>query len=86
MRQVTAAELRQSVGRIARALERTGEPILLKMGQRPVAVLITLKDFKERFALKDAETERKRLVAEILADARPAGPDVDRALEELRDR
>lgn len=84
MKELTAVELRRSLGRVARSLERDGEPILLKVGTHPVGVIVSLKDFHERFALKAAEEERKRLVAEILDDRRRGATNVDRAIQDAR--
>jgi hypothetical protein len=53
--------LYQSLGRVARSLERTGEPILLKLRSRPVGVIVSLRDFRERFARKAAAEERRRM-------------------------
>ena len=84
MKEVTAVELRQSLGKIARRLERDGEPILLKLGRRPVGVIVSLRDYRERFALQEAAAERQRLVDEILGDRRSGRVDVATALRELR--
>ncbi|MDY0003188.1 MAG: type II toxin-antitoxin system Phd/YefM family antitoxin [Polyangia bacterium] len=90
MKEISAVQLRQSLGRLAAKLKKTGEPILLKLGREPVGVIISIQDFRERFALKDAEAERIRLVEEILADQHPGlsarDPSVENALEELRGR
>ena len=84
MREINAAQLRQSLGRVAGELEATGEPILLKVGRRPVGVIISMRDFEERFVLHDAAARRKALVDEILADAAPCSEDVDAAIASVR--
>jgi PHD/YefM family antitoxin component YafN of YafNO toxin-antitoxin module len=86
MRTVNAAELRQSLGRLVRNLERKGEPILLKLGSRPVGVIVSLRDFEERFAFRAAREKRRKLVEEILQDRRPGEIPVQQALDELRGR
>jgi PHD/YefM family antitoxin component YafN of YafNO toxin-antitoxin module len=86
MKELTAVELRQSLGKVARSLEKDGEPILLKVGRRPVGVIVSLRDFRERFALRAAEEERKKLVEEILADRRAGARSVDDTIDELRRR
>lgn len=86
MKEVSAAELRQAMGKVARRLERTGEPILLKLGNKAVGVLVSVKDFEERFALHDAAARRRTLMEEILADRISSPTGVDRALEELREK
>lgn len=84
MKEITAVELRQSVKRVVSALAENGEPILLKVGDEPVAVLISLRDFRERFVLEAAADERRRLVEEILADVRQGAAPVDEVFTELR--
>ena len=86
MRELTAVGLRRSLGRIARDLERDGEPVLLKLGRRPVGVIVSMRDFHERFALKAAQEERRALVDEIMADRRPGAIPIQDALDELRKR
>jgi PHD/YefM family antitoxin component YafN of YafNO toxin-antitoxin module len=78
VRKVNALTVRQSLGKVLRDLERTGEPILVEKGRRPAAVLITLRDFNERFVERTAAEERRRVVKEILASRRaPSKSDAD---------
>ena len=86
MKEIGAAELRQSLGRLAKRLERDGQPILLKVGSRPVGVIVSVKDYNERFALQKASEERARLVEEIVAERKPGALPVDDVLDELRGR
>lgn len=81
---LSALQLRQSLGKAIERLERTGEPILLEKGRRPVAVLISLQDFRERFAEKEAMEARDRVLEELRGLRRPS---VDRtpAVEILRE-
>ena len=65
MQRLSALELRQSLGRALDVLQRTGEPILLERGRKPVAVVISLEDFRERFVEKAAAEERDRVIREI---------------------
>ena len=82
----TALQLRQSLGRIIAKLKRTGEPVLLTKGRVPVAVLISMNDYQERFAEKDAAELRRQILVEMDALARPAadGHDAVTVLRELR--
>jgi prevent-host-death family protein len=82
-----ALELRQSLGRIIARLKRTKEPILLKKGKEPVAVLISLEDYQERFSERDAAEQRLRLLEQLDALARPSvdGRAAVTILRELRD-
>lgn len=87
MEKVNALELRQSLGKVIATLQRTGEPILLEKGRKPVGVLISLQDFHERFVEKSAAEARERILEEMDAlamhslDATPA----IEVLRELRD-
>jgi len=86
MKTLSSADLRQSLRRIADGLAADGEPILLKVGDRPVGVIVSLRDFAERFALHAAEHARQALVDEILADRRQGAVNVEKALSGLRAR
>ena len=86
MKEFTAVTLRQSLARVARALERDGEPFLLRLGQKPVGFLVSVRDFEERFSSARASDRRRALVDEILADRRAGSMSVDEALGELRGR
>lgn len=74
MKEVTALELRQSLGKVLELLERDGEPVLLHKRGRPVAAIISLRDFRERFAERAAAEERDRLIEQM---DELAGPSVD---------
>jgi len=65
MKKVNALELRQSLGKVLAQLERNGEPIVVEKGRKPVAALISLKDYHERFAEKAAREERDKLFEEM---------------------
>lgn len=86
MREVNAVDLRKSVGEVARLLEETGEPILLKVGRKPVGVIVSLRDFNERFALQAAAVERRRLVEEILGSAIDTKVPIEEAIASGRRR
>lgn len=78
MRSVTALELRQSLSRVVSMLEEGGEPVILCRGRRPVAALVSLRDFRERFVEQDAAREREHLLqamdelARLSADPTPS--------------
>jgi PHD/YefM family antitoxin component YafN of YafNO toxin-antitoxin module len=84
MKEISTGDLRRSLRRLARTLERTGEPVLLRLRREEIGVIISLRDFRERFALRAAAEERRRLVEEILADRRPGTTSVQQALDEVR--
>src|SRR5947208_596524 len=65
MKKVNALQLRQSLGKVLASLEKNGEPILLQRGQKPVGVIISLKDFRERFVEKAAAEERHQIFEEM---------------------
>jgi predicted RNA-binding protein Jag len=53
------------MGKVLAALEKNGEPILLEKGRRPVGVIISIRDYQERFAEKTAAEARERVLKEI---------------------
>jgi len=86
MRELSAVAMRGSLKRLASEMEREGEPILLRVGGRPVGVLVSLRDFRERFAAKVAGEERRRLVDEILRHRKRGQRSVQRVIDGLRGR
>lgn len=66
MKEVTAVDLRKSLKTLAKSIEK--EPVLVKLGQTPVGVLVSMKDFREKFSLEAARADREKIVAEILAN------------------
>ena len=81
---MNALQLRQSLGRVLTHLERDGAPILVQRGSRPAAVLISLRDYQERFVDKEAD-ERRRAVVEALKATRFSKPARRTTLDLLRD-
>lgn len=65
MKRVNALQLRQSMGKVLSELDRTGEPILLEKGRKPVGVIVSLQDYQERFAERVAAEARARIFDEI---------------------
>lgn len=86
MKELGAVQLRQSLSKVFKTLERDGQPIALRLGRKRVGVIISVRDFNERFALKAAEEERQRLVDEILGEPLVCKTGVQTALDELRGR
>jgi prevent-host-death family protein len=72
MQKTNALELRRALGKVLRKLERNGRPILIEKGRKPTAVLISLRDYAERFVDAVAADEREHLAEEILALRRRA--------------
>ena len=62
---VNALELRQSLGKVLRRLERNGAPILVCRGRTPAAALVSLKDYQERFVDREADERRREVVARL---------------------
>jgi len=84
MDRTNALEVRRSLGKVLRRLSRGGKPIVVERNGQPAAVLISLSDFRERFADVEAAEERKQLVEEILAMRRLVKPSKLAAVEQLR--
>lgn len=70
LQKVNALQLRQSLSKIMNKLQRSGGPIILERGRKPVAVIISLEDFKKRFVEKDADEKRLEVQRKILSLAR----------------
>lgn len=85
MKELSAVGLRNSLARVAAELERTQEPILLRIGKAPAGVLISLKQFRERFVMSAAAEERKRLVQDILDSRIVVSESTEDTLDSLRD-
>jgi hypothetical protein len=86
VKEIGAAELRQSLGRIAKRLQRDGQPIILKVGRKRVGAIVSIRDFEERFALQEVAGRRAELVEQILSDRRKVSRDADAVLRDLRQR
>jgi PHD/YefM family antitoxin component YafN of YafNO toxin-antitoxin module len=87
MKKVNALELRQSLGKVLTALEKHGEPILLERGRKPVGVIVSLKDFQQRFVEKSASAARQKILDAIdeLATTSKERKSTVEVLRELRE-
>ena len=83
---VNALELRQSLGKVLDQLERSGEPILVCRRRTPAAALVSLKDCRERFVDRDADDQRRQVVARLrqLKFESPAAGTARDVLRDLR--
>ncbi len=86
MKKVNALTLRQSLGRVLRSLEKSGQPILIERQRRPAAVIISLEDYHKRFVDRDADEQRKEIVRRIreMRFSAPAGKTTLDLLRDLR--
>ena len=84
MEKTNALNLRQNLGQIIKKLLKTGEPILVEKDRTPVAVLITLDDFKKRFVDVEADIQRKEVVKKI-KESRLSLPKGKNSLDLIRD-
>jgi prevent-host-death family protein len=66
MKSVNALKLRQQLGSVLRALEASGQPILIERNSKPAAVMISLEDYQKRFVDREADLKRKEMVATLL--------------------
>jgi prevent-host-death family protein len=84
MEKVNALELRQSLGRVLKRLEKTGRPILLEKDRKPAAVIISLEDFRTRFV--DVEADRRRIeIVDKIKSATLKAPKGRSAVDVLRE-
>ena len=81
---VNALQLRQSLGKILDRLKQEDEPILIEKGREPVAVLISLRMFRERFVDYREEQKRRQLLDKFRQSASVPAVDSLEALRELR--
>ena len=56
---VNALKIRNEFGRVLESLKESGEPSIIEKNRIPVAVLISLEDFQNRF-IDYRETEKKK--------------------------
>ena len=86
MKTVNALTIRNNLGSVLDALEKTKEPIMISKGRVIRAVLITPDDFKQRFIDKQAEEERQKLYNRIksLSSAKVLKKESVKVLRELR--
>jgi prevent-host-death family protein len=85
MKRTNALEMRRNLGKVLRLLARDGEPIVVQKNREPAAVLISLRDYHERFVDKVAEAEREHLASEILAFRRRTKPSRQSVVELIRE-
>jgi antitoxin (DNA-binding transcriptional repressor) of toxin-antitoxin stability system len=81
---VNALQIRNSLGRILETLKKNGEPIIIEKGREPVAVLISLEAFKERFVDYREEEKRRALVDAFRDSATKPSADSLKTLRALR--
>ncbi len=81
---VNALQLRQSLGKILDRLKEEDEPIVIEKGREPVAVLISLRMFRERFIDYREEQKRRQLLDKFRQAASIPAVDSLEALRELR--
>lgn len=84
MNKVNALRVRQAFGKVLKDLERTGEPLLIEKGRNPVAVLISLKVFLERFIDYREEKKREDILKTARTSATRSARDSLSILKELR--
>lgn len=65
MKKTNALQLRQNLGAIIDQMLQHGEPVLVEKGRRPVAVLISIEEYRKRFVDVDADLQRRELVEKI---------------------
>lgn len=78
---VNALEIRQSFGAILNKLAKHSQPIIIEKNREPVAVLISMKMFQERFIDFQDQQKRDALLATFKEVAKSSKLD---SMEELR--
>ena len=85
MKAVNARELRQSLGAVLDQLECDGGPVVVCRRRTPTAVLITVKDHRERFVDREANEQRGTAVRR-LKELRIKPPATGTTLDLLREQ
>jgi prevent-host-death family protein len=83
VKKVNALTIRNKLGSILDGLDSDGEPILVSKGRQPRAVIISIKDFKERFIDRQSEEDRRELMRRIEDNLAEKTSDLD-SLQILR--
>ena len=73
-----------NIGKILERLKQEDEPIIIEKGREPVAVLISLRMFRERFVDYREEQKRRQLLDKFRQAASLPAVDSLEALRELR--
>ena len=81
---VNALQVRQSFGAVLEKLRKSDEPIVIEKGREPVAVLISMKMFRERFVDYREEQKRRELLETFRNSATAPTEDSLALLRELR--
>ncbi len=81
---VNALQVRQSFGKILKKLLASDEPIIIEKGRAPVAVLISLKTFHERFIDLREQKKKEAVLAAFDSAASTSTTDSLKALREMR--
>jgi PHD/YefM family antitoxin component YafN of YafNO toxin-antitoxin module len=81
---VNALQVRQSFGKILEKLRKYDEPIIIEKAREPVAVLISMKAFRERFVDYREEQKRRELLDAFRQNAGKPAVDSLTALREAR--
>lgn len=86
MHTANALQMRQNLGAVIAELQKTGEPILIERGRSPVAVLISLADYRKRFVDIEADMARRKIIDEIKSShiKLPAGVSSLSLIQDLR--
>ncbi len=84
METINALKVRQSFGKVLKNLQKKNEPILIEKGRTPVAVLISLTAFKERFVDYREKEKREALVQLAKKSATSPKKESLKVLRELR--
>jgi len=84
MKTVNATQLRPSLGKVLDQLEHDGAPIIVCRRRAPAAVLVGLKDYRQRFVDRTADDQRRNVVAK-LRKLRFESPRTGTTLDLLRD-
>lgn len=81
---VNALKIRQSFGAILKQVQASNEPLIIEKGRVPVAVIISLKTYKERFIDLREKEKKDELFESFVASGTKTEKNSMKVLRELR--
>jgi prevent-host-death family protein len=90
MKTVTALDLRKKLGSLLNEVHEKDEQIIISRSNKPLVVMISMKDYEEKVIKKDREKRLNKIAADMDTGNKKhlkqtAGIDVVKAVREIRE-